>query len=665
MKRVVIAIVFLASLLSMRAQQEVNTKFGKPTKEEMTMTVYAPDSSADAVVLCRLTDVSYTVQKSGYLVDYQERFRIKVLKPAGARFARVVVPFYKDELGKSHIKGSKFTHLAGQVDLGSAAGTFVDNAAGNYTTESVEDVKAVAYNWTNGKVEKSVMKRGAIATEKIDDEHYQVVFTVPDVREGTVIEYEYRVHSELFYQLHDWYAQWEIPVAYARLEMDIPRYLIFNVEEQGIQRLVCQCTTGTMRYKLESDAIAAPVNVNTNHYVCVGRDLVAMPKDSYVWNEHDHYAGITAELKGYSLPTTSFFDYAKTWEQIDGILLGDEDLGKRLDDHSPLRDEAAQLTTIADERERAAAVCRLVMGRAKWNGQYKLWPQSSAETLKKGEGSNADVNLLLIQSLRDAGLEASPVVLRTRSEGLLPYNFPSMRKLSTYVVGITLKNGTTVCVDASSANGYLDVLPEPLLVERARLVAKGKKSQWINLQKLSKSQTTTVIDAVLSADGTYSGTQTTLYKGLAAAKYRESKGLSEFAPEAKEEIQFTKQGEVSDGRISICPFNVPPMADNPLTATSRLMPVEFPSLMSESVIVNITLPSGYVLEEAAKQTVVSTPDKGVDGRLFMTYSEGKVQVHYQFNINKISQSEKNYTVLREMFDIFSKYSHLKLIVKPT
>jgi hypothetical protein len=75
------------------AEGEVNMKFGKPTKEEMQMTTYETDPEADAVVLCRLTDVEYIIQENGYLVDYREKCRIKVLKPAGIRYAKVVVPY--------------------------------------------------------------------------------------------------------------------------------------------------------------------------------------------------------------------------------------------------------------------------------------------------------------------------------------------------------------------------------------------------------------------------------------------------------------------------------------------------------------------------------------------------------------------------------------------
>lgn len=144
-------------------------------------------------------------------------------------------------------------------------------------------------------------------------------------------------------------------------------------------------------------------------------------------------------------------DCIKSWEQVDQLLLDDEDLGKPLSHHSPLRQEItdAKMMEIASLKERTEAVCQLVASRVKWNGKYALWPRSTDETLKEGSGSNADINMLLIQSLKDAGLDASPIVLRSRDKGLLPHNFPSLRKLTTFIV--TVENGRLThlcrCVD--------------------------------------------------------------------------------------------------------------------------------------------------------------------------------------------------------------------------
>ena len=191
--------ILLAFPFATASAADVNMKFGKPTKEEMQMTTYEADPNADAVVLCRLTDVEYTVEVNGYLVDYHEKVRIKVLKPGGERFARVVVPFSKDVDSGNRVGGSKFSLKAGVFVMGSttsqvfeeAGGSLMDNAVGSYTDESVEDLKAVAFNQDGSKIVKAQLKKSDVRTTKLDDTEYQLEFTVPGVKVGTVIEYEY------------------------------------------------------------------------------------------------------------------------------------------------------------------------------------------------------------------------------------------------------------------------------------------------------------------------------------------------------------------------------------------------------------------------------------------------------------------------------------------
>ena len=636
------------------AQDNVNMKFGKPTKEEMQMTVYEADPNAEAVVLCRLTDVEYTVQQSSYLVDYRDKCRIKVLKPSGACFAKVVIPYQVAMSVNNNITGLKL-NAKSLPQPGGSSNSYFEGEGVSMTEdvfavegdEDLESVKATAFNMEGGKVVKTSLKKSEIVKKKIDEHNYLVEFTVPNVKEGTVIEYEYTIHSQLFWQLRDWYAQCEIPVVYAKLDMNIPSYLIFNIEDHGIQRLTYTCTAGSLSFKLDSDPLAKQTQVKTNHYVYIGRNLMAMPKDDYVWNAQDHWAGITAELKQYRLPGAAQMDYARTWEQIDEMILTSDDLGIHLNDHSPLASELkeAKIEEITNPRERVAAVYKLVMSKVKWNGKYELSPAPVAETLKKGEGSNADINLLLIQSLHEVGLTAAPVMLRTRDLGLLPYNFPSFSKLSTFLVGVVMPSGGNIYLDASNKNGWLNMLPEVMLVEKARLVQKGNKSQWVNLQKESKAERSTVIDAKLSADGTLSGKQTTRNEGGETV-----------------ESEYTKKGQVSDGVISICPFP-DKLIENPFTAETRKMPVEFPCIGSNRVVITFALPEGYTIVGEPRNTTVLTPDKGVEGRIHTTFGEGRVQMSCQFSINKLSHSEKNYADLRQIFDMLSKYTSEQLSIK--
>ena len=474
----------------MMAQDKVNMKFGKPTKEEMQMTTYEAEPDAEAVVLCRLTDVEYSIQQTGYLVDYREKVRIKVLKPSGVRYAKVVVPFLKNTPIDNRNSSSKKVLKVDATDNNSVSSSFEEQAGAmttadldRYSEESVEDVKATAYNLQGSKVVKSVLKKGAFVETKIDDQHYQVEFTVPDVKEGTVIEYEYTLHSELFWLLHDWFAQCEIPVVYAKLDMNIPRYLLFNLEEHGVQRLITSCESGTMRFKLESDPLAAQTVVPSNHYISVGRNLKGMKQGNGVWSMQDNCAGITALLKHYSMRGAAVVDYTRTWEQIDEMVLKSDDLGKQLQEHSPLAAELkeAKIEEIADMRQRAEAVAKLVLSKVEWNGRYEMSPANTEETLKNGGGSNVDIDMLLLQSLQDVGLNAAPVMLRMRNQGVLTMDYPSVQKYTTFIVGVVLPQGN-LYLDASSADGHFNALPELLQVEKARLVLKDKKCQWVKLK---------------------------------------------------------------------------------------------------------------------------------------------------------------------------------------
>ena len=489
------AILAVFFCLSATAKDAVNTKFGKPTKEELTMTTYAPDPDAEAVVLCRLTDVEYSVQTDGYLVDYHEKIRIKVLKPEGAKYAQVTIPYYVVPQDKDKLYTSQMALRPQHIDINGAvtydegaSRSISTNIATNYIHESIEEVKATAYNMEGSKTTKTKFK-GEVALEQLDDETWQARFTIPDVRQGTVIEYEYTRHSELFYRLHDWQAQQEIPVAYARLTVTIPRHLLFNFEQHGSQQLVAKQESSSMIYKLVSDPLAAPTTVMAYRYIFTGQDLKGAPSDPNVCLA-DYFTGVTAEVSSFGLRSTPPADYANTWEHVDQVLMADDNLGKMIEDHSPLREQlqAENIQTIANEQERAAAVCRLVFSHVKWNGKYAMWARNAQETLQQGGGNSADINMLLMQTLREAGLKVNPVVMRPRNLGALPLTFPTISKLTNYVVGVKTRNAGTVYVDASSPEGKLNTLPEQLQVERAHPIGFPSTAPWVSLKKAVNPQ---------------------------------------------------------------------------------------------------------------------------------------------------------------------------------
>lgn len=656
MKKRLTLIALLA--LSWTTFEAQNLKFGKPTDEEMTMTVYQEDPDAVAVILCQLTNVSYTMDSYNFLVDYEVKTRIKILKEEGKKYANISIPY-------------------------------IFNSNEDFSQETFENFKATAYNLENGKVKKTKIGQEKIHSERIDEYYMLAKIAIPQVQVGTVIEYEYKLHSNVYYHIYDWNASAEIPVAYANYRLDIPVVFLFNVGYSGLQQLQNTVTAGSLFYKTDADKQKKCV---TNVYNCTGRNLKGMKKDDFVWNVRDYFTKITAELQRINLAEGNSRDVKKTWEQIDKILLEHPDFGQHLYKHSKYREElaASGISEITDLKEKVAAIYKILRQRLAWNGEYELMIKPASEIVKKGNGSNADLNMMLINMLGDVGVKAYPAVMSTRSHGRLPQTYPTLDKLNTFIVAVPY-GSSWIYLDASSIDGYLNVLSANLYTEKARIIQKGKPSQWVDLQKIGNAQSQIAINATLSSNGEMKGELKTFYAGNAAANEREAfreaadsaafiadkashngikitqckmEGHRDFSPNVSEVIDFTKQGDTTDDHIYINPFIDIPITKNPFTEKERLLPVEFPYKENYNMTLLLTLPEGWQLEEKPENIRITAADKSVTGNiLYDTIDERTVSITYQFRLNNLCFEKEQYDMLRQLFEQFANRSKDMLVIK--
>jgi hypothetical protein len=297
--------------------------------------------------------------------------------------------------------------------------------------------------------------------------------------------------------------------------------------------------------------------------------------------------------------------------------------------------------------------------------------------LKEGTGTNADMNFLLINMLHDAGIEAEPVVLRLRNRGRLPLSHASLKYLSTFVVAIELNDSTTAFFDSSVEDGYLNVLPACLSVERARLIRKGKSKTggWVNLQTIAQGTTRSIIQATLTEDGQLSGTMTNALSGEAAATLRKRwrtakdstelihqiqesndlnitnyqlQGRHDFSPNLRETITFTKQCSTADGIIYLNPLVVAPINKNPFTAETRNLPVELPYRQRETVNVMLTLPDGWQIEETPKPIVLKFD--GITARIMSSQNGNQLSVAYKLDIQRTFFTQQQYQDLKAFME---------------
>lgn len=470
----------LIVLPAMAQQTKPNQAWGEPTKQEMTMTTYTTDPDADAVELFRAVEVNYVTGRTTRInVDYHVRRRIKVLKPHGERFADVKILFRNPKNGipaQEHVSGLRADgQLLGHEGLFSAKNL----------TEYVTGLKATAYNMVSGKVVKTDMRSNTVNNERIDWLTCRKTFRVPDVKVGTVIEYEYTIESEFYFDLRDWYAQSTIPVVWTSYQLSIPEWFDFHIEATGSKPLESRTSKGTIDNQGRS--------LLTREYTFTGQNLPALRDDS----QEDDICKVRHELQDIYVPhplqdmNTVYQSYSEKWEDVVDLLIDDEEFGWRIKNSSPLKDEIvkAGIPTIADKRERATAVLRLLQQYVRWNGDYALWAKRSAsKVLKEGTGTNAEINFLLINMLHDAGVKAYPVVLRSRELGSLP-SWPTIKYLSTFVVGIAIDDSTTAFADGSTLDDpRLDTLPVQLKTDRALAIQMKGTSGWSKMQGITRQK---------------------------------------------------------------------------------------------------------------------------------------------------------------------------------
>lgn len=640
MKNLSLLLVLLSLFaLNMMGQTiEPNLKWGKPTDEELTMTEYSLDKDAEAVELYRLVEVDYWLLDGSFKVVNRIKGRVKVLKDEGKELANGSITFREDE-GNSAYK------------------------------EAVIGLKAMAYNMVDGKLTKTKMESSMIFEERLDKNQKRIKFSVPQVKVGTVIEYEYRIESDFYNDLRDWYAQKEIPVLYSKYVLTVPEWFSFSIDQTGAHSIEHQKSYGSI--------MVGSSSITTNKDIFIARNLPALKGDDYVWHVDDYGCKVTHELKGIYVPGEVHKDYTSSWEDIEKILLDDEDFGGRIKKSSPLKSEivSAGIPAITDPTERVAAVWKLLKSKVRWDGKYAFWAKSGSKVLKEGTGSNADINFLFINMLRDAGVDAEPVVLRLRSKGHLPLTHASLKYLSTFVVAITMNDSSTAYFDASSEDGFLNVLPSVLLVDKARAIRKDHSAEWVNLQDLGDGKETTVVQAKISDSGLISGQYVSTCYGNAAAILRKKwrtaqdstklihemqeensmeisshrqEGRDSFSPSMQDIFDFTKQCTTADGIIYLNPQVIKPMIKNPFKDETRDLPIEFPFKQKETVNVLLTLPEGWQIEDMPKPIVLKYD--GITARYVYTLNEGLLSMRYQLEINRTFFSKEQYQDIKSFFD---------------
>jgi len=651
MRTFILTSLFVISTVLVQAQSltatDVSKKWGKVTNEELAMTVYPKDTSARAVVLNqqRYTTYSYNAN-TGFRVTHYVTQKIKILKAEGKDEGTINIPFYYRTNGDR---------------------------------EMVTGIEAWTYNLVNGKVVRTKLDKEYLFEEEINQNYHRIKFSMPEVNVGSVIEFKYNLVTERVYSLPDWDIQRDVPVLNSDYLASIPEYFDYNIAVKGFENLDIKDGAENAQFNLGNDVSGSPIFLSCTMRMihCIAQDVPALKDEDYVWCLDDYISGLRFELSGTRFPNTFYKPFTTSWDDLEKSINDDTNMPQYLKMKNPWKEEIAKLlSNITDEKVKIELLYDFVKKHVRWNDSYALIGDDPKEALKNGTGSNAQINHLLMSTLRDAGIQTYPILLSRRTNGRLPVTHPSINKLSTFIVAAQTKDSSTYYMDGSSKYGGLNVLPTSLLVERARVYNQASDEKWVDLTQLNKNFQISNIQATLDNNGLLSGVRSTSYTNQLAYDYKSrfaaSKDSMEFVKQIQndfdvsvdsldvsgkepmsssvnERIVFNKQMDLAGDFIYLNPMIFKHLTVNQFTQTERKLPIEFAFLSGYQTVCSIQIPDNYQVEELPKSVKYIINGNKAVCQFMALQSGNSVVFKYFFQMKQLIFPESDYTVLRDFY----------------
>ncbi|MBQ8673798.1 MAG: DUF3857 domain-containing protein [Bacteroides sp.] len=653
------------------AQESVlspSLKYGKPSKEELALEHYAPDTTATALCLVREGNIYFTYN-DGFRLVTETWVRLKILKPQGVSHGTVSIPYYAP-------------------------------ADPTKSQDVVQDLEGTAYNMEQGKLVKTRLKKEYVGDERVNPSYRVMKFSLPGVKEGTVIEYRYKVLSDYVVHVENWTMQEDIPVIYNRCKFEVPAVYVYNFEFRGGNRIQVEQGHGVMQCSSTLSSGVSKIDkgfqVNTQEYTFTSQNLPAIRQNEpYCYCPEDHRIQITFDLQATNFPQEGYKPYSKDWGDVDRVLLQTErgDFGRHLAMSDPFLEDTKRMGSgLTDFDQKVATAFTLLKSKLVWDGNYRLECDDMEKVLREGKGSNAALNFVFMSILRSFAIPSYPVVMSRRSLGILPTFFPSFQKLNTFVVAIYHpETKKYLFLDSSMDYPLYGLLPAELSVDKARILSPDlpEKEKWVNLQQLSNNQTMINFTADITPERINGHVRNTRYGQQAmhhktainkadtlqaiAANYPEGIMISHLQLNEStsgrltltEEMDFRLPIEANGDYLYLNPMLFPQLKENPFTQSDRMLPVEFAHPYKCYIIGRLTLPEGYVVEELPPSQAVKTSDGKLQYKYILKQEGNILRLAYTFEVNASSYAAGQYAQLHDIWSKAVEHNQSVIALKKT
>ncbi len=669
MKKLLLLFTLILSLTT--TAQEI--KFGKVSKEALEEKFYPLDSTADAAYLFKKRKTHFVYSNNGFKVVTEYHERIKIYSKEGFSYANKTINYYKPDSGNK---------------------------------EEINSLKAYSFNLEKGKTIKHKISKKEIFSEKLNKYRSIKKFTLPNIKEGSVIDIKYTLVS------HQWDIktlnfQYGIPVKFLDYKVEIPEYFFFNLKNKGHFNIPPKKTNKqgeinwtTRERTLKRGAVGSSVTSEVNNhkktfkvncFSFLGSNIPYIKENEpYLGNINNYKGGYEFELSGTRFPNSLYKNYTTNWEDVCKTIYESSNFGNELEKEKYYKKEITSLVGSAmNELEKIVKIFEFTKSKIKWNGYYGKYADKGLKKAYKEESGNvAEINLALTSMLRSVGLKSNPVLVSTKGNGI-PL-FPTREGFNYVISKVNLSNGKYLLLDATEKYSTINDLPLRAINWKGREITENGQSNWVNLTPSLHAKENNILHAKLDSSGSIEGLLRKSLTRHSAMFYRQKNNhikeeeiilsleekynieIEDFKISNKKNIsnpisqtlKFSGEDFIEEinGKLYFSPLLFLATKENPFKSKERNFPVDYRMPWQDKFVIAITTPEGYLVESFPKELAIGLPENLGFFKYKILVLDNKIKLSSVLQINSSIITPQYYTALRDFYTQLVKKQSEKIVL---
>jgi len=650
------------------AQNKSNYSFGGISNKDFSLPAPKFDSGANAVIIADIGSTSFEANNKGFFTLIFTRFvRVKIINKNGYDIGNYKILLYQNDEGE----------------------------------EKLTSVRGSAFNLENGTINETKLDEKSIFNEVYSKNISYRKFSIPALKEGSIYDLEYTIKSPFESELRPWSFQGEYPRLWSEYTVTIAPPFHYVVSIKGDDHFdvdTAKLIFGNFNVREGggvSESRSISISGNSTYRRWVKKNISSLHPEPFTTTLDNYNTNVSFQLNYFQWsPDSERNDYMITWTTRSKSMMKDPSFGLQItQDNNWIYSELKSI--LGDARtndEKVTILYNYVRDNFKTTSNYGLYIHNSLkDVFKNKEGNVAEINLLLTLMLRKSGINADPMILSTRNNGIADESYPVISDYNYVVCFANPGNNRSVFLDASQRFSAYNRLPASCYNGYAHIINVERPFPvYLSADSLLDKKTTSVLILNDDSGKMFGNFKSVIGNSDSYEMRNEINNSSEKACEKKMQTNvgadlvinnfgidslkkydypltvhydFDLRDFSTAGILYFSPIISDAYKTNPFKALERHYPVEMLGHIDETYVLNMDIPTGYQVEELPKSARVLYGDNEGLFEYLIQKGDNNLQLIVRLKLSKAFFPTEEYAALREFFSNVVKKESEQIVFK--